>query len=92
MRVPTYLAILTVVLVTHTWIAAQRREARVSSIRPGMQQREVEQLLGPGSKVDPTDPWNWYEANPTLWYGRFEDKLYIYYEDGVVQEIDRIGL
>lgn len=66
-----------------------------------MQKKEVERLLGPGT-VDVMSPECGvcpkgreqfaYEANPSLWYGRFEDTLVVCYASDVVCGVTRVGL
>lgn len=80
---------------------ALQREDRVLRVQPGMHRAEVERLLGPGApdvSFDVTEEnpkiedQHYYRANPSLWYGRFEDNLIVRYSNGRVVSISRIGL
>ena len=84
-----------------TAVAARLRENRVLQIKPGMKMEQVERLLGTGvADVMPTACQNCpkdrkqfaYDANPSLWYGRFEDKLVVCYNSDVVCATTRVGL
>ncbi len=84
-----------------TAIAARLRENRVLQIKPGMKMEYVERLLGAGvADVMPTACQSCpkdrkqfaYAANPSLWYGRFEDNLVVCYNSDVVCAITRVGL
>lgn len=84
-----------------TGIVAWTRESKVKSIRTGMPRAEVERLLGSG-RASTTSPACGkcpaareqfeYEANASLWYGHFADRLIVCYVNGTVCDTLRIGL
>src|SRR5262245_45589242 len=87
------LIVLILLLAASTGVAARLRESKVKQIKLGISKSEVEQLLGKGypdvsspvcEKCPPRREQFVYPANPSLWYGRFEDTLIVCYVDGVV--------
>jgi hypothetical protein len=91
-----------IILGLFSWVSARARERRVLKVMPGMPKPEVEKLLGSGvpdhsgSAETATWPTNRvqfsYRANPSLWYGRWEDELIVSYTNGVVSNTERCGL
>lgn len=85
-----------------SWISARERENAVLKVMPGMHRKEVERLLGAGSPDQsgsagmvtwPTNREQYsYRANPSLWYGRWEDALIVSYTNDAISNTERCGL
>ena len=95
------LIIVGISILAATGIFAYYREQKVLKIKIGMNKTEVENLLGSGeegstvcsSQLCPKDPQHfWYPANPSFWFGRFEDTLLVCYDGKRVCSIERVGL
>jgi len=80
---------------------ALKKENRIKKVKEGMSESEVTELLGTG-EVDVSGlrmegcPENAvkksYKGNASLWYGRFEDSIVIWFSDGTVCGMKRVGL
>src|ERR1043166_2510372 len=95
------LLVLTALTAICTAVFARLRERKISQIRPGMQKRDVEHLLGvgqpdvmsPACENCPTERTQFaYRGNPSLWYGRLEDTLVVCYTNDIVCDTSRVGL
>jgi hypothetical protein len=95
-------AIVLTFLALFSWASSRAREQAVLKVRPGMPKHEVEKLLGPGvaDQSGSADTAKWptnrqqfsYRANPSLWYGRWEDALIVSYTNDAVSNTERCGL
>jgi hypothetical protein len=89
------------VLLSVSFGIALHRENKVLSVSVGMGKSEIEKILGQpaypprvkeSQKGEVLSEEIYYKANPTLWFGRWEDNLVVTYKDGVSIVISRVGL
>jgi hypothetical protein len=100
-RIALSVLVLILTVVAASGIYDVLRESKVRAVGVGITRAEVERLLGPGAP-DTSPPackdcphqtaQMYYRANPSFWYGRFEDSLIVCYDGDRVCGISRYGL